>query len=210
MDRRFSQLLLEWKKPFLRDQDLVPVFQGEKKRRYDAVTYALKKGILLPVKRGLYLIGPPFGPGKCDPFELAELIYGPSYISFESALAYHGWIPEAVFMITSASAKRSKVVETTFGTFRYSHTPQTGFFLNVERVEKEKSIFLIAEPWKAIADAIYSSPRRWKTVLDLSQDLRIEVETIRQSDLKSLKQLSEQYQSKKVRTLLAQFVRELA
>lgn len=34
---------------------------------------------------------------------LAGSIYGPSYISFEYALAYYGLIPEAVYTITSAT-----------------------------------------------------------------------------------------------------------
>mgnify|MGYP003523184722 CR=1 FL=1 len=58
-----------------------------------------------------------------DSFEIATVIYGPSYISFESALSYHGWIPEAVRTTTCASVKRAKEFETPIGVFFFLHIP---------------------------------------------------------------------------------------
>lgn len=209
MDTSFSQFLLAWKKPYLRDQDLVVVFKEEDSRRYDVVKYALKKGILIHVKRGVYLIGPPYGRGACDPYEIAQILYGPSYISLESALAYYGWIPEAVYVTTSVSAKRTKLIETPVGKFRYSHTPATHFFMNVERIAKEESTFLIAEPWKAIGDVIYCYKKNWKSIQDLSSDMRIEIDTMKQSDLASLLHIATYYKSAKVRQILRRFTQEL-
>ncbi|NGX43569.1 MAG: hypothetical protein K940chlam7_01867, partial [Chlamydiae bacterium] len=50
-----EKLLFIWEKSYITDQDLMLVFFKEDSRRYDAVKYALKKGILKSVRRGLYL-----------------------------------------------------------------------------------------------------------------------------------------------------------
>lgn len=208
MDSKVTQLLMQWEKPFIRDQDLNILFQEKPSKRYDTVKYALSKGFLIHLRRGLYLIGPPYGKGQCDPFEVAQVIYGPSYISFESALSYHGWIPEAVYHTTCACVKRAKIFETPIGGFRYFHTPNDHFFLNVTIVE-EKSSFIMAEPWKAIADMIYSSKKQWQSLEDLTLDLRVEPETLLQSDRESLFHIASCYASHRVRTILSQFYKEL-
>lgn len=43
-----------------------------------------------------------------NPFVLATSVYSPSYISFESALSYHGLIPERVYRVTCATCGRGK------------------------------------------------------------------------------------------------------
>jgi len=209
MDTKFSQFLLGWKKPYLRDQDLLMVFQDSDRRRYDAVKYALKKGILLHVKRGLYLIGPPYGKGTCDPYEIAQMLYGPSYISMESALSYHGWIPEAVYICTSVCAKRTKLIESLVGNFRYSHTPANHFFMNVARITQNEATFLMAEPWKAIGDIIYAAKKNWRSIHDLFLDLRVEIDTMKKSDLASLIHIAKHYDSKRVRQILSVLAKEL-
>ena len=55
----------------------------------------IKKNHIIRVKKGLYVLPAAFG-GKINKFLLANLIYGPSYVSFESALSYWGLIPEKV------------------------------------------------------------------------------------------------------------------
>ncbi len=209
MDTRLGTLLQEWKKPFLRDQDLAILFSGEDGKRYDVVKYAIKKGILIRLQRGLYLIGPPYKKGELDAFEIAQSLYGPSYISLESALSFHGWIPEAVYVTTSVCAKRSKTIETSIGNFRYAHTPSAHFFLNVERIANKESSFLLAEPWKAVADAIYCYRKTWKSINDLSSDMRIEIETMQQSNRDSLLHIATYYDSSRVRTSLSRFAEEL-
>lgn len=150
MDTQFQQLLLTWQKPYLRDQDLVVIFQGKESRRYDTVKYA----------------------------------------------------------ITSVSAKRAKVFDTPLGVFRYSHAPAETFFLNVQRIANDDTHFLIAEPWKAVADMIYSN-KNWKSIEELSSDLRIDIETMQQSDTNSLLHIASYYASAKVRKTLSSFAKEL-
>ena len=63
----------------------------------------VKNGNLIPIIKGLYETDQ-FTPGHY----LAELIYGPSYLSFEYSLSWHGLIPEAVYVYTSATCGKKK------------------------------------------------------------------------------------------------------
>ena len=50
-------------------------------------------------------------------FLIANKIYNPSYVSFEMALSYYRLIPEGVYSITSATAKKTIKFKTTVGDF---------------------------------------------------------------------------------------------
>jgi len=87
----------------------------------------VKAGEIVRIKQGLYEMDP-----QTDGILLAEAIYGPSYLSFEFALSYHGLIPEAVYQYTSATfeKKRTKLFETPFGVFSYRDVPSLVFPLS--------------------------------------------------------------------------------
>lgn len=208
MSTLLDKYLRSWEKPYIQDQDLQAIFAREDTKRYDAVKYALKKGHLFKIKRGLYLINPSYQKQNYDPFEIAQIIYGPSYISLESALSFHGWIPETVYTTTSVAIRRSKEFRTPIGYFNFSHTPTQYFYNEVSRIESG-SVFFIAEPWKALADCIYVYKKKWNSVRDISLDLRIEPETFEQSNIVSLKKITTHYDSKRVRIVLGNFLREL-
>ena len=61
------------------------------------ISLEVKKGNLIRIKRGLFTDNL-----EIDKKVIANLCYGPSYISFEYALSYYGLIPEYVSTITSA------------------------------------------------------------------------------------------------------------
>jgi predicted transcriptional regulator of viral defense system len=109
----------------------------------------MKEGKLIPLRRGLYLISKPYSNTFPNLFEIAQLIYGPSYISLESALAYHHWIPEAVYTTTSVSFKRNALFNTSIGQFHFSYVPNENFYMGVERVETKEAVFLKALNKKA-------------------------------------------------------------
>jgi hypothetical protein len=67
------------------------------------LTQMLRKGELLQICRGVYCTS------KDDPkFPIASMIYSPSYISFETALAYYQMIPERTFAVMSAGFRLKK------------------------------------------------------------------------------------------------------
>jgi hypothetical protein len=209
MSTKLEKFLYQWPKPYIRDQDLLALFGKNDVQRHDAVKYAIAHNIIQKIRRGLYLINFLQPQTKFDPFELAQVIYGPSYISLESALSYHGWIPEAVYITTSVSSRRTKLFDTPIGQFHYSSTPISSFYLNVQRVSGSASTFLIASPWKAIADYIYVYKKKWESILDVIVDLRVEEETIDESDRQDLEEVAMTYHNEKVRKLLARFYEEL-
>ncbi len=87
-------------------------------------------------------------------YYLANRLYRPSYISMESALAWYGFIPEAVFQTTACSTLKSQRFETARGVFVYRHLKRTLFF--GYRLVPWKHLFLaIAEPEKALIDFLY-------------------------------------------------------
>ncbi|MDD3361788.1 MAG: hypothetical protein PHW34_08975 [Hespellia sp.] len=69
----------------------------------DKLARLVQSGEYTKIVNGLYETSPSV-PG----YLLAESIYGPSYLSFEFALSYHGLIPEAVYAFTSATFEKKK------------------------------------------------------------------------------------------------------
>mgnify|MGYP003983253749 FL=1 len=59
----------------------------------DKLTQLLKKKVLIRIKQGLYVLGEFLRKDPLNKELLANLIYGPSYVSLEWALSYYGIIP---------------------------------------------------------------------------------------------------------------------
>lgn len=196
----FLETLLKWPRPFISGTDLHHVLDRSDDSRQAILKRGVQKGWLEPIRRDLYHIKK--SNALVDTFELAALIYGPSYISFESALSYHGWIPEAVRTTTSASVKRAKVFPTPVGLFSYEHIPIEIFSYGVEPRPQDKWTLLIASPVKALADMIYVRKRHWESLEDLTADLRIEPESFQNKDIDLMNELIDCYPSPRVKKTL--------
>ena len=75
-----------------------------------------QKGYIKKIIKGHYL----FSDVDIDESTLlavANKIYKPAYISFETAMSYYRLIPESIYMITSASTRRTSVFETPLARF---------------------------------------------------------------------------------------------
>jgi predicted transcriptional regulator of viral defense system len=84
----------------------------------------------------------------------ANRIYSPSYVSFESALAYYRLIPEGVYTITSATTLKTHQYTTSLGTFSYRHLkPELMFGYRLVEVTGQR--FKMAEPEKLLLDYMY-------------------------------------------------------
>ncbi len=160
-----------------------------------------KQGECFPIVRGLYETDRTV-PG----YLLAGSIYGPSYISFEYALAYYGLIPEAVYTITCATfeKKKKKRYETIFGTFTYRDVPSEAFPLGFKIVREKDYFYRIAEPEKALCDKLYTmhpvaSGRELFTLL--TEELRIEETELCKLEADKVAFLAEHYHSGNVRKL---------
>ena len=90
------------------------------KSPHSKITHMIKKDEIIRVKRGLY------SDTKDTPGEaFAPLVYSPSYLSFQYALAFNGLIPEAVFNYTCAGfgLESDRIFKTPFGVYVYKYIP---------------------------------------------------------------------------------------
>lgn len=125
------------------------------KRPNDKINELVKDDKLIPLKRGVYIWNSAQQP---ENFTIANALYGPSYISVESALSFHGIIPEQVFVITSMTTKQSKIFDNRIGRFEYKHlsTPYYSFGIKQEKL-REDQFALIALAEKALFDKIITT-----------------------------------------------------
>ncbi len=188
------------------DTELAFLLGGSPDSRYGKVKRLLAQGKLLHIRRGLYGL---VDESKPHPFELAQHIYAPSYVSLESALAYHQLIPEAVYTVTSVSTKRSKVFDTPLGKFNYSKLPTQNFYLNVELITTNNHRFFIAKPWKAICDYVYCYKKEWHTLDPLLNSLRMDIEELPLFSDSEIELFDDYYHSRRVTRFLNGIKREL-
>lgn len=209
MRKNVRDLLDDWPQYFIQSTDLKTILKKTDDARFSTVKRAVKEGLLVRVKRGLYLIATKIKRLLPNEFELALIIYRPSFVSLESALSYHGWIPEAVYTTTCVSTKRAKEFETPIGIFSYKCVPVEGFYIGVDRIETKTGSMFIATPWRALADLIYIKRKDWKNLVQLSNDLRIDIDTLVNSDKAQLRLLSKNYPNNRVKNNLKIFLKEI-
>lgn len=124
-------------------------------RPNDKINELVKKGELTTVKKGLYVTGPKINITKPEPFLIANHLWGPSYVSLETALSYWGLIPERVYEISSITTKTSKNYKTPIGRFSYYRAPLPYYSFGIKSVQlTPKQVALIVSPEKAICDKI--------------------------------------------------------
>jgi hypothetical protein len=118
----------------------------------------LTSGHLVQLRRGLYALASPYRKAEPHPFLVANRLVRGSYVSLQSALAYHGLIPEHVPVTTNVTTGRPQHRENPFGSFEYHHCPPDR--LAGYRVEKlgGGQEALVATPAKALADLIHLVP----------------------------------------------------
>jgi predicted transcriptional regulator of viral defense system len=210
MKKKLVAILEKWPKFYISSQDLKIILNSTSLDAfYSLIKRSIKEGILIKLKRDLFLISQKIKDKKIDSFEISSIIYGPSYISFESALSYHGWIPEAVSAITCSSSKKSVNFQTAIGAFLYYHIPVKIFHIGISFVLSGNSKIFMADPWKAIADLIYLKKKKWKNVFSLSDDMRIEIDLIQHSDIKLLSYLAENYPNNRTKSVLKNLYKDL-
>jgi len=113
-----------------------------------------KKGILVRLKNNIYLLESQIARlGASELFQLSNLIQTPSYVSFMTALAYHGVttqitreVVEAISPVRTGEFKAKDLL------FVYSKI-QPDLYFGFERVEG----FFIASKEKALLDCLYFS-----------------------------------------------------
>jgi len=195
-------------------QALLAALSGYSRPR-DKITDLLRKGTIIRVKKGLYVFGQDYRQGPFSREILANLICGPSYISLEYALHYHGLIPESVETVTSVTCGRSCRFRTPVGLFTYWSIPLQAFHAGMNRIElSDGRAFLMASPEKALADKLRSDRKTaivtQKSLREyLADDLRVGIEQIARLDAAYMTEIGRRYQSRRIR-LLSELIRRLS
>ena len=133
----------------------------------------------------------------------------------DTALSYHGIIPEAVTTILSVTTKRSKNFNTSLGYFIYKYASKSYFPIGVSRFESGKNeAFLMATPEKALCDKIVFSKnlnlRSVKAVKDfLFEDLRCDEEEIAQLNINIIQNCSGVSKKQRTLSLLVNLIKKL-
>lgn len=169
----------------------------------DRLGHLCASGEVVRVRKGLYVPGWRRGQEPpVDPLVLSGLVYGPSYVSLETALSRHGLIPERVEEITCITSKRAKLFDTPTGRFRYEPVNERVFGLGIRLEQARGGSFFIAEPEKALCDRLamisgLTAARDMREVLE--NDLRIEPdEVIRSFRLPLVTEIASVYRRKSV------------
>lgn len=171
----------------------------------DKTTLLIREGVVIRVKKGLYVFGDKYRRYPYSKELLANLVYGPSYVSLDYALAYHGLIPERVEALTSVTPNRSRRFSTPVGLFIYRQVPARAYEMGMVRVEGEHGqAFLIASPEKALADKLVSVRGAHVASIGemgrfLEEDLRIDTGAIRSLSSEKIDEFAGRYRSLRLR-----------
>jgi len=149
-------------------------------------------GSLIRLKRGLYTVSPETS-GQALSLELiANHLYGPSYVSMETALRFHGLIPERVFEVKSMTTKRGRQFENELSRFTYIEIPSEYYPIGISQVTSNQT-FLIATPEKALCDLIaYTKGLRIQSLkamhVYLEEDIRFDTAALTDFDAALIRQ----------------------
>jgi predicted transcriptional regulator of viral defense system len=118
----------------------------------------VRSGRLLQLRRGLYALAPAWRKVVPSPFLVANRFRPGSYVSFQSALSFHGHVPEHVPVVTSAGSGRPGRIATPLGTYQFSHLVDDLLFgYGAVEVAAGQKAF-VARPEKALLDLVHLTP----------------------------------------------------
>ena len=162
------------------------------------LTQLTKSKALIRIKKGLYVFGLPFVKGNYSMETLANIAYGPSYVSLEWALQRYNFIPEHVAEITSVTTKNSYKFTSPIGRFSYSHIHPKGYSVGITRIENAPyQGALIATKEKSLTDFLIIRRGKVKSIremdLILFEDMRINEEEFFKLNINAIKQIFSAY-----------------
>ena len=125
---------------------------------YQQLTFWKNSGRILQLRRGLYVLAPPYQKVQPHPFHIANRMVPGSYVSCQSALAHANLIPEWVPVVTSVSTGRPGIWKTPLGEYWCRHIRE-GLFFGYRWIEVAPGQYaFIAKPEKALLDLIHLQP----------------------------------------------------
>lgn len=188
------------------EDQLGELLGGSDARRYALVHRAVKDGSLIRLKRATYMLGQRRHSEGVHPFAAAQALLPGSYVSFETALAYHGWIPEAVASTASVSPGRKTIIYDTPVLGHFSFHPlalrEYQFLTSVDREKLGKLTAFVAQPLRALIDLVALRKEHWSGLDWLTKGMRIDEERLRSLRRKDFTALRPVYRHKAVNAFL--------
>ncbi len=197
----------------LSERQLERITGGTDPRRYGLVNRALKAHELIRLRRGLYILPSKYRTEAPHPFAVAQALEPGSYISFETALSAHGWIPEQVRVIASVvpGRKSAALDHPSLGTFTFHPLAihKTHFLELIDRQQWQTQIGLVAQPTRALLDLITLRKLPWQGLSWLTDGLRIEAALLRTITPTQIQTLTGIYKHQRTRNFLQALAHEL-
>jgi hypothetical protein len=198
----------------LSERQMARLIGGSDDSRYALVKRALRSGALVKIRRGQYVLADRYRKQPVHPFHLAQAMVPGSYVSMESALAYHGWIPEAVHSVTSVTPgrKTEAVDHKRYGRFLFLPLAvhRLAFLEGVERREVGQRAVLAATPLRALLDLVAYRKVQWQGLSWMTSGLRIDPDALTQVPLEEFALLRRVYKHKAVLTFIDRLAEEVA
>ena len=163
----------------------------------------MKSGRVHQLRRGLYMIAPPYQKVKPHPFLVANRLQRASYVSGQSALAFYGLIPEVVPVTLSVTAGRPENLDTPLGAFEFRHV-KPGLLRGYRMTDLGLSQqALVATLEKALLDLVYLQPGG--DAPNYIHELRLQ--NLEQLDLDELHRQAEIFNTLKLRWAVETIIR---
>ena len=180
----FNKLLSKFQGQPITHQILISLLD-QYNRPNDKIKSLKDQGIIKSIKRGIYIPGENANMQLPENNLIANHVYGPSYLSMETALSHYGLIPERVYAVTSMTTKPSKDFNTSIGLYSYSYLPLPYYAFGIKHVIlQENQQVIMASPEKALVDKIVTTAGVILRSMNNAQNYVFENLRMEQSDLK--------------------------
>lgn len=128
-----------------------------------------RSGDLVRLKKGVYT----FADDIPDTAEIIRILYPPAYISLETALHYHGFLPDVPFATTLISPRTSRRIHTPVGRFEIHHIKTTlfwGYDPDTLLAEREKALvdYCYLYSGRLLSKPDFWEEGRWQNLGDMN------------------------------------------
>ena len=189
--------------PYVDTQTLRSILHDSRKPRA-IISRLVRQGELIRLKNGFYLIRSKIEKSRIPVEQIANIFYGPSYVSLEYAMAFYGMIPEGVFTCTSVTLNKVKHFYNDIQNLSYYHLSPDRYEVGISHKRNEYGGYMIATPEKALADHVFrlcQGLNKKELFIDLTESKRIELSTLQNLDKILMQQIANSYHSKIIKIL---------
>ena len=201
--RKFKELFRKY--PFFRSSIFEQISNNPNVIR-NQVTGWIKKGYVVPLKRGVYTLNDTEGRVSVSLYLLSNILYSPSYISLETALDFYGIIPESVVDITAVTTKKTADFSNKYGVFRYYSIIKNLFDDFIAVKDEFDNAFFIASPERAMIDFFYYRMKNIDVINVDIFDLSYRFQNVEVMDLKKIISIAEKFNNNRVKSITNLFV----